>query len=100
MNVSDDGLTYKCISSWPFKNSVLCEPCIPIEGTHFISATYTSNRTGWEFIIWIKQHFIGLAWSSFISSNWVIGYDENNSWGYCGEYGGIFCNSGNEIDTV
>jgi len=84
ITLSSDSLSYKYTDSTESFNSVLCEPVIPLEGTHSFSAIYTSDKNGGELI--------GLAQSTFVEKGWIIGYSANNSWAYRGDDGGIYLN--------
>ena len=50
VSISPDGLNYKFKNETYFHTSVLCEPCIPLEGAHSFSATYISSKEGYEAI--------------------------------------------------
>ena len=79
MSVSPNCLFYKWTEDWG--DSVLCEPCIPLEGTYSFSAIYTNNAGGYH-------EYIGIAWSTFIKSGGsYIGDSGLNSWGYDGKTG-------------
>ena len=85
--ISSDKWTLNFSSNYfdKYNCSALCEPCIPLKGTHSFTATFR----------WTYGDFacIGLAWSSFKGTNLLIGKDGFNSWGYESSDGGIYLNN-------